>query len=643
MENRRRKRLVDMLSNHQEWMTSKQLAAVLNVSDRTIRFDIKIINEKRKEPLIESNMQKGYKLAADALDYLSQNTPMSVREYTQVPQTSETRCVYIIQKLLFETKELNLVELEEQIHVSGYTINRDIKKIRELLKDDPNLQLIRSGKCISLKGDELSKRRLYKRLLVAEIQKNFLNLDQLAKSYKDFDLLEVKNIFMAVIEEYGYPVREALILILVIHAGTSIERMMHSNYVELMDEEAQELKTSIEYQISSEFFERIAQRFHIQVKESEIIRFASAIVGRKTSRYVSDYIDYHGNWLNSKKLTEEIVDQIYEVFGIDFRQDMDLQIGLKIHLHGLIDREKKHAVLEDIFKDEIQRKYPLVFEMGIFVVEFLEKRMGTRISDTETAYIALHLGAASERMNVGRRYRAVVILPYNQTFSKACETKIADMFRDRMELVETMHYFEEEQIRKQEPDLILTAFPIQHSLNIPTVSINLFVDYDTEANILKALNELDKSAFHLEFVSNIGSLIQKEHYYKNLDCDSPEKIIRLICQKLEQDGAVDSSFCDIVLKREEMSPTSFVDTFAIPHAFGAFAKRSTIAVAQLKNPVQWGEFHVKLVMLFAVNENDQRMIKIFFDWVSSLVNQMDKLAALCVPLEYEQFVDRIME
>lgn len=515
MENRRRKRLVDMLSNHQEWMTSKQLAAVLNVSDRTIRSDIKIINEKRKEPLIESNMQKGYKLAADALDYLSQNTPMSVREYTQVPQTSETRCVYIIQKLLFETKELNLVELEEQIHVSGYTINRDIKKIRELLKDDPNLQLIRSGKCISLKGDELSKRRLYKRLLVAEIQKNFLNLDQLAKSYKDFDLLEVKNIFMAVIEEYGYPVREALILILVIHAGTSIERMMHSNYVELMDEEAQELKTSIEYQISSEFFERIAQRFHIQVKESEIIRFASAIVGRKTSRYVSDYIDYHGNWLNSKKLTEEIVDQIYEVFGIDFRQDMDLQIGLKIHLYGLIDREKKHAVLEDIFKDEIQRKYPLVFEMGIFVVEFLEKRMGTRISDTETAYIALHLGAASERMNVGRRYRAVVILPYNQTFSKACETKIADMFRDRMELVETMHYFEEEQIRKQEPDLILTAFPIQHSLNIPTVSINLFVDYDTEANILKALNELDKSAFHLEFVSNIGSLIQKEHYYKN--------------------------------------------------------------------------------------------------------------------------------
>lgn len=51
-----------------------------------------------------------------------------------------------------------------------------------------------------------------------------------------------------------------------------------------------------------------------------------------------------------------------------------------------------------------------------------------------------------------------------------------------------------------------------------------------------------------------------------------------------------------------MSPTSFVNTFAIPHAFGAFARNSTIAVAQLKNPVKWGAFEVRLVMLFAINE-----------------------------------------
>ena len=79
MENGRRSRLLDMLAQHQDFMTSKQLAAVLNVSDRTIRSDIKIINESREEPLIESNMQKGYRLTPKASDYLSQSTPVPVR------------------------------------------------------------------------------------------------------------------------------------------------------------------------------------------------------------------------------------------------------------------------------------------------------------------------------------------------------------------------------------------------------------------------------------------------------------------------------------------------------------------------------------------------------------------------------------
>ena len=78
------------------------------------------------------------------------------------------------------------------------------------------------------------------------------------------------------------------------------------------------------------------------------------------------------------------------------------------------------------------------------------------------------------------------------------------------------------------------------------------------------------------------------------------------------------------------------------HAFGAFARNSTIAVAQLKNPVKWGAFEVRLVMLFAINEGDARMIKIFFDWVSNVANQPEELAKLVAPCSYEEFIDRIM-
>ena len=159
----------------------------------------------------------------------------------------------------------------------------------------------------------------------------------------------------------------------------------------------------------------------------------------------------------------------------------------------------------------------------------------------------------------------------------------------------------------------------------------------------RCINRLDKKGFRLEFSSHMGSLIRREHYHTEVDCASPEEIIRMLCSGLVQAGVVEPEFTDVVLKREQMSPTSFVNTFAIPHAFGAFARNSAIAVAQLKNPVKWGVFEVRLVMLFAINKGDARLIKIFFDWISNIVNQPEELAKLAAPCEYEEFIDRIME
>lgn len=641
MENRRQK-LLEVLSKNHGWMTSRQLAAILEVTDRTIRSDVKWLNENYQGTRIESNIQKGYRvIPGKDTGQFQREDSAGKRSDVQVPQTSEARCIYIIQRLLFEVKELNLLKLQEQIFVSEYTIERDIKRIRKMLKSYSSLKLVRNGMCIRLTGDELSKRKLYKNLLAAEVEKDFLNLNQLAALYEDFDLLEVKDIFLSVIEEYGYPIRESLLFMVILHAGTSIERMLHSNFIQ--EENGDSLKDTIEYQISSEFFKRIADRLHIHVEDSEINRFAIVIMGRRTAGYNSDYILFKGEWVNTKALTQEAVLKLYEVFGIDFREDRDLIIGLNAHLHGLLERETNHVCLENIFMDEIQNKYPLIFEMGVFTTEYLEKKLNTGIAGTESAYIALHLGAASERLKSRSRYRAVAILPYNQSFSTACITKLSEMFHEKMELVKTLHYYEESVVRELEPDLLLTACPIHHSLDITTVPINLFVDFDTESNILKALNELDKKTFRLKFLSGILRLIRREHYYECLDCSSPTEIIRILCRKMEEEGVVDASFCDIVLKREKMSPTSFVDTFAIPHAFGHSARESTIAVAHLKHPVRWGEFHVKLVMLFAVNENDQQIIKVFFDWISSLVNDRNRLAELCVPMTYDQFVDKIIE
>lgn len=637
MRNKRQEQILAILAERKDYMTSRQLAELLQVSDRTIRSDVDAINRSMETAPIESNVRQGYRLNPEA--ELPSLPKAEVRD--DIPQTPGARCIYIIQKLLFETRELNLTVLQSQIYVSGYSIDNDLKRIRKMLEPYANLKLVRNKECISLQGDESSKRRFYRDLLVAEVQENFLNLNMLAHMYRSFDLIEVKDIFVDVLEEYDYSIHESLFPMLIIHAGTSIERMTCSNYANLEDKD-QGLEDTIEYQIAQTFFERISRRLHIQVKEGEIGMFALVIMGRRASNYTSDFVNFHGKWLNTKKLVAEALEQIYTLFGLDFREDDDLIAGLKMHIHGLIDRVKNQVHIEDVFLEEIKRKYPLVFEMGIYVVELLEEHLNVKISDMESGFIALHLGAASERMNSVRKYRAVMILPHNQSFSDMCVKKISDMFRERMEIVAVLRYFEEEAVSALDADILLCTFPIEHKLDVATVNINLFVDSDTESNILQALNRLDKKGFQLEFSSHIGHLIRKEHYYQNLDLKTPEEIIHHLCRDLEQEGIVEPEFEGIVLRREEMSPTSFINAFAIPHAFGAFARNSTIAVAQLKNPVRWGSFEVRLVMLFAINEGDQRMIKIFFDWVSNIVNRPQELANLSISCSYEEFLDKIL-
>lgn len=639
MRNKRQEQLLTILAGRQDWMTSRQLSGLLQVSDRTIRSDIDTINKTIDPPPIESNVRQGYRLRAETRGevFVSANSNAD----PEIPQTPGARCIYIIRKLLFEVRELNLTVLQSQIYVSGYSIDNDLKRIRKMLEPYSSLKLVRNKECISLKGDEASKRRFYRDLLVAEVQENFLNLNRLAYLYNGFDLIEVKDIFMEVVDEYEYSIHESLFPMLILHAGTSIERMSSSNYVN-MEESHGDLEGTIEYQIARTFFDRISDRLHIKVQDGEVGMFALAIMGRRASNYTSDFVKFDGKWMNTKKLVAEALEQLGEVFGVDYSHDEDLIAGLKMHLHGLIERVNNSVSLEDVFLEEIKRKYPLVFEMGLCVVEYLEGKLGKRISDMESGFIALHLGAASERMNSARRYRAVMVMPCNQSFSDMCEKKISDMFRERMEIVKTFSYFEEEKVMQYEPDLILTTFPVEHKLDVATISINLFVDPETESSILQALNRLDKKRFHLEFTSHIGNLIREEHYYRDLDAKTPEEVIRFLCGDLEAAGIVEPEFSDVVLRREEMSPTSFVNAFAIPHAFGAFARNSTIAVAHLKNPVKWGTFDVRLVMLFAINEGDQRMIKIFFDWVSNVVNHPEELSRLCTSCSYDDFIDLIV-
>lgn len=634
--NKRQERIIAMMNDANEWITGKELSKLLNVSDRTIRSDMDAINRYYNENLIESNLRYGYHLDPEIFRTLD------IELSEPIPQTPQERCVYIIQELLFEKNELNLLSLQDKVFVSEYSIDNDIKRIKKMIEPYPELKLVRSKNYIHLEGLEGSKRKLYKDLLAAETQGNFLNLNNLAALYKDFDLLLVKDILESTFDKHNFHVREMAFPMLMIHVGIAIERIIRRNYIQT-DRKNEELKESQEYKIAQEFFLNVAKKIRIEIVEDEVALLALLLMGKKGTSYTNDLVAMTHQSLSSDEIVEGMLDVIHSDFDIDFCQDSDLKIGLKMHMQSLMERQMKHMEVSNVYLQEIKRKYPLVFEMGIRVARYLEEQLGEEINENEIGFLSLHLGSAFERANLSGKYRVVMIYPHDQALSNMCVRKVETRFGERMGIVECLNFFEEKTIQRIKPDLILTTLPLKHDLDIATIQISLFVNLEDESRIFQALNLLDKKRFQKEFQVGIKGMIEPEFFYTGLEAENSEDVINYMCDRLQAAGYTPENFKESVLKRETMSATSFTYSFAVPHSFDVLSIKSNISVAILKKPIAWGAFDVKLVILLAINEEDRYMLKMFFDWLSNAVSDANRFATLLESKDYNDFIMRIVE
>lgn len=637
MLNKRQEKVVMIMDDSKTWITGRELSKLLNVSDRTIRSDIDAINRHYETTLIESNLRYGYRIDHEVM------ATLNIELEDSVPQTPQERCVYIIQELLFEKNELNLLSLQDKVFVSEYSIDNDLKKIKKMIEPYPNLKLVRSKNYIRLDGSEESKRKLYKELLAEETQGNFLNLNNLASLYKDFDLLLVKDILTDTFNKYNFHVREMAFPMLMIHVGIAIERIIRHNYIQT-DRKNDEMTTSTEFKIADEFFHKVSQKIRIEIVEDEVVLLTLLLMGKKGSSYTEDLVyKTSSQEISVDQLIDGMLEVIKQDFDIDFSKDSDLRVGLTMHMQSLMERQLKHMDVSNVYLQEIKRKYPLVFEIGIRVGRYLEETINCNIKENEIGFLALHLGSAFERANLTTKYRAVMIYPHDQALSNMCVRKVETRFGERLMVVECLNYFEAETILRIEPDLILTTLPLKHDLDIATVQISLFVNLEDESRIFQTLNLLDKKRFQHEFQSKIATLIDPKFFYVGLDMETPEEVISYMCDHLCEEGYASEEFKQSVLQREAMSATSFTYSFAVPHTFNVLSIKSNISIGILKKPIPWGAFDVKLVILLAINEEDRHMLKMFFDWLSNAVSDANRFATLLESKDYHDFVTRIIE
>ena len=631
MLSKRQSHIVDLLNNELKPITGRDLGKTLGVSDRTIRSDVETINAEYGCELIRANRRSGYYIDHDLMK--AQN----ISSQEVIPQTAQQRCVYLIKELLFRSREINLIDLQERVFVSGYSIDNDLRKIRDMIRRYPGLRLVRSRNHIRLSGDEGDKRKLYKELLMEETKGNFVNLSAIADIWKDFDLLKLEDDFTEICEKYDFRISEMEYPLIMLHAGVSIERMLNHNYVSEEPPEAAEEEGGKEYQIADELFARISEIYKVKLVKDEVLRFAGLLKGkdRLTEEETREEAD------DMERLMEDILELLKQEFDIDLSTDEDFRSGIITHIRLLMKRQQNQVTANDLYLQELKRKYPLVFEMAVRVAQRIEGYCGTRLNENEISFLALHLGAACERMNLSEQYRAVAIIPNSYTMSKPCVDKLMLRFGNRMTVVRVCSFFEEKKIVQDNPDLIITTVPLKHYLGTPTVQISLFLNGEDESKVFQILNYLDKKKYHKDFVSLMERLMRKDLFHIRDSMESREAILNFLCDSLYEKGLSGENFKENVFRREALSGTSFVYGFAVPHAIEVSTRESCISIMILREPVKWGDFNVSLVVLLAIRDTDNSLLKVFFDWLCNIVTDNNKFQDLIQSKNYEEFMNHV--
>ena len=107
-------------------------------------------------------------------------------------------------------------------------------------------------------------------------------------------------------------------------------------------------------------------------------------------------------------------------------------------------------------------------------------------------------------------------------------------------------------------------------------------------------------------------------------------------------GVTESGYEDQVLYRESLSSTAF-GGFAMPHTLNMDANISRIAVAIFKNAIPWGEHHVNIVFMIALNQNDRNKFSEIFSTLTDSLFDDECVERLSKVANYEEMLDLLVE
>ncbi|GCD82195.1 putative licABCH operon regulator [Parageobacillus thermoglucosidasius] len=632
----RQKDILLLLSKSKKPVTSEWIAKELGVSDRTIRNEIKQMqqNIESKGILIESIRGKGYVLKIVNAELFSKTLYQISTEENNIAAEfadQDTRVLYILRRLLLEKDFIKLESFTDEMFISMSTLHNDLKRVKEIL-NKYNLKLINRPHYGSrVEGDEYMKRLCLSNSLLSRNKEALLKGDSL--HFIDQELFKrIKEVIIQTVNKYKIEISDISLENLATHIVIACKRIEEGFVIKKLSDVLVD-EYPFEKIVANEIIKKVEEMTHLTFPDAEIDYIIVHLLGTKLlhQKGLMEFIEFDevGSIINCmlKRLKSEL--------NWDFSQDREFIQALTLHIRPAMNRLRYKMNIRNPLLNDIKKKYPAAFEGAVIASKCIEEYLQIEVVEHEIGYIALHIGVALERMKLNKKKKKVLIVCASGVGSaKLLYYRLKNLFDQEIEIMDTINYYNLSSYDLSSIDLVISTIPIKENLGVPVQVVNIFLE-DKDINAIKnflSMNQIEEVTY-----------LHPSRIFLQQDLQDKESVIRFLCDELYKQKLVPKDYVNLVLERESMAPTSFGNLVAVPHPITPVTDETFWTICTLKHPIQWHEQKmVQFICLLNIKKGSQTDLDRMYQKIISIIENKSIVQKVIKSKTVDELIELLM-
>lgn len=605
----RQKKLLRVVQSKTNFITGKELARQLNVSPRTIRYDICEINRQLVpyHAKILSQHSKGYIFSAD--------NPEQIQELNQIDTaffTKEDRVRYLAFQLCLSKEPINLFDLEDEMYVSNTTLKHDLHLLNmKYVVAPPHILLYQRQNELSFEQDEKKIRHILNQLF----RENW-NYNMSGKAYYGYHFLKPEILDLITEEiplhlsKYKIKMEDPNHVALNLAIAIMYHRILLGH--PLADAPSIPKPDTKAYRACLELLDALEHNLKCPFNQAErdtiyqIIASSHLLDMQKLSRETVP--QYFGPI--TIDITNMYLQHLLDTFHIDLTVDEDFYLTLLQFIRYLQSPLYTYNIPDNV---DISKETMLIeFVMARSIQDITNQQLGFYLNESELLYLAYCLSGAMEFLyhnHPETKLKTVICGDLNLPATWSLKRKVLNAFGNHLDITGLIPVNVKSVYDFHNTDLVITTVKkaITHNPATTTIQVSPFFSANDYQNINAYIT--DKKVFRLCNApsSTWKSLIQNAFWYTDKEFEDKLSAIEYLFSGFSVTKIVNESFLTDVLRNESIS--SFATRPDLVFLYSLIPAAVTqLSIVNLKHRITWNTYKIRTIVLGGFRPEDMSLV-----------------------------------